>query len=186
MPRGTSSRSLGSRCDPVRDVRRVVSMLRPPRHPNIQLVAGVLGMSARTLQRRLGDVGLTCALVVSSCATMKQTYENNPKAVLGTILGAAAGAGIAAAAGGGPGAIVGAGLGGALIGGFVGNRLDDRDKRLAAEAAQKAFENNPAGQASVWRNPDSGNSGSITPTRTYEIANGQYCREYRQTIVIGG
>jgi surface antigen len=129
---------------------------------------------------------LACALVVSSCATMKQTVEDNPKAVLGTILGAAAGAGIAAAAGGGPGAIVGAGLGGALIGGFVGNRLDDRDKRLAAEAAQKAFENNPAGQASVWRNPDSGNSGSITPTRTYEIANGQYCREYRQTIVIGG
>ena len=38
----------------------------------------------------------------------------------------------------------------------------------------------------MWRNPDSGNSGSITPTRTYEIANGQYCREYRQTIVIGG
>jgi surface antigen len=126
------------------------------------------------------------ALVVSSCATMTQTVENNPKAVLGTLIGAGAGAGIAALAGGGPGAIVGAGLGGALLGGFIGNRLDARDKRLATQAAQQAFENNQAGQASVWRNPDSGNSGSVTPTRTYELANGQYCREYRQTIVIGG
>lgn len=125
-------------------------------------------------------------LLVSSCATMQQTYEDNPKAVLGTVLGAAAGAGIAALAGGGPGAIVGAGLGGALIGGVIGNRLDARDKRMAAEAAQRAFESTQTGQTSVWRNPDTGNSGSITPTRTYQIAQGQYCREYRQTIVVGG
>src|SRR5207249_10214033 len=122
---------------------------------------------------------LALASMVSSCATMTQTYENNPKAVLGAVVGLAAGAGIAAAAGGGPGAIVGAGLGGALIGGLIGNRLDARDKRMASEAAQKAFENNQAGQTSVWNNPDTGNSGSITPTRTYELANGQYCREYK-------
>ncbi len=57
---------------------------------------------------------------------------------------------------------------------------------MAAAAAQRAFESNQVGQPSVWTNPDSGNSGSVTPTRTYQIANGQYCREYRQTIVIGG
>jgi surface antigen len=126
------------------------------------------------------------ALTLSSCASMEQTYQDNPKAVLGTVLGAAAGAGIAALAGGGAGAIVGAGVGGALIGGMVGHGLDNRDKRLAAAAAQQAFENNRAGQPSVWNNPDSGNSGSITPTRTYQIANGQYCRQYQQTIVVGG
>ena len=122
------------------------------------------------------------ALVLSSCSTI----ENNPKAVLGTVIGAGAGAGIAALAGGGGGAIAGAAIGGALIGGFIGNRLDARDKRMAAQAAQQAFEKNQAGQPTVWNNPDSGNSGSITPTRTYQLANGQYCREYRQTIVIGG
>ena len=125
-------------------------------------------------------------LTLSSCATMQQTYEDNPKAVLGAVLGAAVGAGIAAAAGGGAGAIVGAGLGGAAIGGFVGHKLDERDKRMAAQAAQQAFESNPSGQAAAWRNPDTGNSGSITPTRTYQIANGQYCRQYKQTITIGG
>ena len=115
---------------------------------------------------------MALALLASSCAQMQQTYDDNPKAVLGTFLGAAAGAGIAALAGGSPAAIVGAGVGGALIGGFVGHKLDNRDKRLATEAAQRAFESNPAGQASAWQNPDSGNSGTITPTRTYQIANG--------------
>jgi surface antigen len=131
-------------------------------------------------------VGLVIVLTLSSCASMEQTYQDNPKAVLGTVLGAAAGAGIAALAGGGAGAIVGAGVGGALIGGMVGHGLDNRDKRLASAAAQQAFEQNRAGQTSVWNNPDSGNSGSITPTRTYQIANGQYCRQYQQTIVVGG
>ena len=129
---------------------------------------------------------VTLALLMSSCATMTEGVKDNPKAVLGTLLGGAAGAGIAAAAGGGTGAIVGAGLGGALIGGVIGNRLDARDKRMAAEAAQRAFESNRVGQASAWSNPDSGNSGTITPTRTTQLANGQYCREYKQTVVIGG
>jgi surface antigen len=124
--------------------------------------------------------------VVTSCASMQQTYEDNPKALLGGLLGAGAGAGIAAAAGGGPGAIVGAALGGALLGGFVGHKLDDRDKQMATQAATKAFEQNQTGQTSVWNNPDSGNSGTVTPTKTYQLATGQYCREYTQTILIGG
>jgi surface antigen len=57
---------------------------------------------------------------------------------------------------------------------------------MATQAAQQAFERNQAGQPTVWQNPDTGNSGSVTPTRTYQLANGQYCREYRQTIVVGG
>jgi surface antigen len=57
---------------------------------------------------------------------------------------------------------------------------------MAAEAAQRAFEQNRTGQSTAWKNPDSGNSGSVTPTRTYQLANGQYCREYNQTILIGG
>ena len=141
-------------------------------------------MSRRAIARS-GLIVVT-ALLTSSCATMKETYEENPKAILGSVLGAAAGAGIAAAAGGGAGAIVGAGVGGALLGGFIGNRLDARDKRMASEAAQRAFEQNRAGQSTAWKNPDSGNSGSVTPTRTYQLANGQYCREYNQTIMIGG
>ncbi len=135
--------------------------------------------------QRLAPVVLL-VFFLSGCAAMQQTYEENPKAVLGSLIGAGAGAGIAALAGGGTGAIVGAAIGGALIGGYVGNRLDNRDKQMAAQAAQLAFEQNSNGQPSVWNNPDSGNSGSVTPTKTYQLANGQYCRMYTQTINIGG
>jgi surface antigen len=131
---------------------------------------------------------LSVALI--SCSTTagqkaKNTYKENPKAVLGSVIGAAAGAGLAAALGGDAGVIVAAGVGGALLGGVVGHKLDDRDKRMAAEAAQQAFEQNRTGSTTGWQNPDSGNSGSVTPTRTYQLANGQYCREYSQDIYIG-
>ena len=144
-------------------------------------------MALRTVTRLVSVVMV--AVLLASCAAMDQvgdTVKDNPKAVLGSLIGGAAGAGIAAAAGGGTGAMLGAGLGGMLIGGFIGNRLDARDKRMASEAAQKAFENNRSGQTSVWNNPDSGHSGTITPTRTTQLANGQYCREYNQTITVGG
>jgi surface antigen len=131
-----------------------------------------------------GLVGLM--LLFTSCASIEQTYKDNPKAVLGSLGGAALGGGIAAIAGGNPAAIVASVVGGALIGGFVGKKLDDRDKRLATEAAHKAFENGRTGEAVAWQNPDSGNSGSVTPTQTYQIAGGQYCRRYTQDLMIDG
>jgi surface antigen len=125
-------------------------------------------------------------LLITSCATLQQGYEDNPKAVLGSLGGAALGAGIAALAHGNPAVIVASALGGALLGGFVGHKLDDRDKRMAAEAAQRAFEYGRTGESVAWQNPESGNSGSVTPTQTYQIADGQYCRRYTQDISIGG
>ncbi len=37
-----------------------------------------------------------------------------------------------------------------------------------------------------WHDPDTRTSGTVTPTRTYRLASGQYCREYQQQIVIDG
>jgi surface antigen len=124
----------------------------------------------------------------SSCATMqgaKEAVEDNPKAVLGTVIGAGGAALLAGALGGRGWTVVAAALAGGLVGGAIGHRLDQKDKQLAAEAAQRAFESNQSGQPSVWNNPDSGNHGSITPTHTSQLANGQYCREYKQDIWIG-
>jgi surface antigen len=93
---------------------------------------------------------------------------------------------IAAAAGGNPAAIAASVIGGILIGGLVGNLLDERDKRMQAEAAHRAFEGAPTGQSVAWKNPDSGHSGTVTPTKTYQTASGTYCREYRATVEIEG
>jgi len=50
---------------------------------------------------------------------------------------------------------------------------------LTKERAEEAVEKYP-------RNPDTGYSGSFTPTRTYRVADGRYCCEYVQTVMIGG
>ena len=59
-------------------------------------------------------------------------------------------------------------------------------KLYAQQTTQTALETNQAGQTSSWRNPDSGHGGSVTPTRTYRTAQGNNCREYEQTVNIGG
>ena len=112
--------------------------------------------------------------------------STGPKATVGGLGGAAAGGLLAAALGGkGTGIAAGTILGG-LIGGVVGDRLDAADRARASAAASQALESTPSGQSVAWRNPDSGNSGVVTPVRTYQVPGGQYCREYTQTINIGG
>ncbi len=44
----------------------------------------------------------------------------------------------------------------------------------------------PTNTSTPWRNPDSGNAGQITPIETYQAKSGKYCREYRQTVWVGG
>lgn len=122
------------------------------------------------------------AILTTSCAAMTAS----PKTTVGAIGGGALGALIAKAAGGNQ-AAVGAGLiGGALLGGLVGDYLDERDKRLAGDAAQKALETVPSGTSVAWQNPDSGHYGTVTPVKTYQTDPGTYCREYQTTVTING
>ncbi len=107
------------------------------------------------------------ALFTTSCAntmqgmgedasSMGSTMSNNPKATLGALGGAGGGALIAGLAGANPAWIVGSALMGGLLGGYIGHKMDEKDKRMAAQAAAQAFENNRSGQKSVWNNPESG------------------------------
>src|SRR5262245_18979129 len=114
-----------------------------------------------------------------------ETMQGNPKTAVGGLGGAAVGGLIAAAAGGGGSAIAASVIGGALVGGLAGNLLDDRDRRMANDAAQRALETAPSGKTVAWTNPESGHSGTVTPIRTFE-SNGSFCREYDQTVTIGG
>ena len=108
------------------------------------------------------------------------------KTLVGGLGGAAAGGLLAAALHGGTAGIIGGVLAGGLIGGAIGDRMDAADRRDAQKAAQQALEKSPSGTAVAWNNPDSGHSGTVTPVRTFQKNNGQYCREYQQTVTIGG
>jgi surface antigen len=56
----------------------------------------------------------------------------------------------------------------------------------STDTFQSALENNRTNQASTWVNPDTGDSGTVVPVRTFENTRGQPCREFQRTIIIGG
>lgn len=126
------------------------------------------------------------AVVTTGCETVGETVKSNPKTTIGAAGGATVGGLIAAAAGANPAAIAASVVGGLLVGGLVGNLLDERDKKMQAEAAHKALETAPSGQSVTWKNPDTGHSGTVTPTKTVQDPNGTYCRDYKTTVEIEG
>jgi surface antigen len=130
--------------------------------------------------------GVTVVALIAILTTGCATIEANPKTTIGAVGGGTLGGLIAAAAGGNPAAIAASVVGGILVGGLVGNLLDERDKRLAAEAEQKALETAPTGRTVTWQNPDNGHSGKVTPVKTYQTASGSYCREYETNVNVGG
>ncbi len=107
----------------------------------------------------------------------------------GTVLGGVGGAVAGAQFGKGNGRIVTGALGallGAGIGSSIGASLDRADIAYNDKTAQKAFETAQTGQTLPWNNPQSGNSGSITPAAPFKNDTGQYCREFSQKITVGG
>jgi surface antigen len=74
---------------------------------------------------------------------------------------------------------------GAFLGNEIGASMDKTDILMAQSARNYALENNKVNSQAAWKNPDSGNSGVIYPTRTYSLGE-QPCREFTQEINIGG
>ena len=130
--------------------------------------------------------GIVCLLALALGLVGCASVQDNPKAAIGGLGGAAVGGLMAAALGGGGLGIAAGVIGGGLIGGALGNMLDNKDKERQTRATQTALETQPSGRASTWNNPDSGNAGSVTPTRTYQNSQGQYCREFTQNVTVGG
>jgi surface antigen len=146
------------------------------------------------LSMRMQDIGkpnksffvsmILISLILIGCATTQEGGRS--KTIIGGLGGAAAGGLLGAALGGDTAGIIAGTLIGGLIGGAVGDRLDAADRREAREAARYSLEKSRSGTTTTWQNPDSGNSGTVTPTRTYQAVNGQYCREFQQTITVDG
>jgi surface antigen len=109
--------------------------------------------------------------------------------VMGTLVGAALGGLVGSQIGSGTGRKVAIGAG-VLAGGYMGNRigrkLSCQDQEYHYDTTQSTLEYKPTGGTAAWVNPDTGHSGSVTPTRTYVSADGTPCREFTQTITVDG
>lgn len=145
-------------------------------------------LSSRVLpkSRLLVVPALLAALSLGACQNNGQGPEMNKENV-GTLLGGIGGAVLGAQFGKGTGQLVGVAAGalaGAYLGNQIGSSLDKADKAAMEQASHKAT-TAPIGQPISWRNPDSGNHGTVTPTREGTAANGDYCREFQQDVTVG-
>lgn len=112
---------------------------------------------------------------LGGCATKEEA---------GALTGMAVGAAVGSTLGGGRGRALAIWLGavvGAQIGQTVGRYMDEQDRVRTS----MILENNRTNQATTWHNPDSGYDYTVTPTRTYEVAQGP-CREFTMDAIVGG
>lgn len=127
---------------------------------------------------------LIAALCMTACAAntrgQRETTGGLAGAALGGLLGAQFGSGTGQLAGTAAGVLVGA-----LLGSEIGRSMDDVDRMKANQAVVDAH-SAPLGEQITWNNPESGNRGTITPTRDGYSDSGNYCREFYQTVTIGG
>jgi len=134
-------------------------------------------------------LGLTlvavAALGLGACDTIA---ASGTKQKIGAVSGAAIGGILGSKVGGGSGQLWATGAGailGGLAGSEIGSSLDRADMLYASDATFKA-QSAPLGEAVSWNNPESGNSGTVVPVRDGKDSSGNYCREYQQTIYVGG
>jgi len=148
-------------------------------YPNI--LEGAKIMRFRTL--------LAVAAIALTTAACAQNGQYGQKQTIGALGGAALGGWAGSTIGKGSGRLAATAAGaliGALVGSEIGRSLDELD-RLKAQQAYTQATTAPIGQTIRWSNPKSGNHGTVTPVREGTKADtGEYCREFQQTVVIGG
>ena len=128
----------------------------------------------------------TCTLTLLLGGCIATTGD---KQTVGTIIGAVTGGVAGSQIGKGNGQLIAVGAGvllGALIGNEVGATLDKVDQQHVLDTTHQSLEYSKSGTTTSWNNPDTGNSGNMTPLKTYEVANNQYCREYQTDVTVGG
>lgn len=64
--------------------------------------------------------------------------------------------------------------------------LTASDRAMMVETAQAALESNKSGEGANWSNPESGHRGTVTPVATFDEDTERPCREYQQTVTVGG
>jgi surface antigen len=61
-----------------------------------------------------------------------------------------------------------------------------QDERVISEAVSQALETQLSGRSVSWQRPAQDLQGEVKPLRTYQAANGQWCREYEGTVTSNG
>jgi len=129
-----------------------------------------------------------CTLIILCSAIVACAPGSRGGETIGTLTGILVGAIIGHQVGGDSTArALGAGVG-LVVGGLVGSELgrmydtlNKEEQRVHSSIITESIQTSKIGEGHQWYNPQTGNSGRVVVTKQEE-----YCREYQQTIVIGG
>lgn len=137
------------------------TMLQPPTALRFRLIAVLVAM-----------------LAVQGCQNPPSRQDSGM--VVGGVLGGVLGSQVGGGRGQTVATIIGT-IAGAAIGGEVGRSMDETDRLKTAHTLETVR----SGVPSQWVNPDTRNSYTVVPERTFEQA-GTPCREYTVDATIGG
>ena len=130
---------------------------------------------------------IVAGLALPGLSACTETGGVNDQA-MGQIIGGVAGGFLGSQFGEGSGKVV-ASVAGAMLGAWAGSKIvqgmNAQDRAYYDSASTRAA-SAPIGQQITWYNPQSGNQGTITPTRAGTLSDGSACREYQQTVTIAG
>ncbi len=127
-------------------------------------------------------VAASAILLLAACESGREGEQ------LGSVLGAIGGAVLGSQVGSGIGRVAATAAGGLIgswVGGAIGRQLDEVDRREMARATREGLDHAADGEVISWRNPDSGNHGTVTPRAAVRDAERGQCRNYRQTVTVG-
>ena len=129
------------------------------------------------MNRLLAGVAVAAVLALGGCQEIRNEHVGmGVGGALGGLLGSQVGGGTGQLAATAAGALFGA-----YLGGNAGRSMDEVDRMRT----HQVLEATPTGQPTSWRNPDTGHTYEVTPTRTYEET-GRPCREYTTEAWIEG
>jgi surface antigen len=148
----------------------------------------IMFQTANTIRRwAIGlCAGFSLAMLLAGCAGMSQNETT------GTLIGGAAGAVIGNQFGKGSGNTAATAIGavlGATVGREIGASLDETSRRRAGEATHRALDTADVGAGITWENPANAGApakGTTVITRQGADQQGRTCREFQQTVTIGG
>lgn len=128
--------------------------------------------------------GVALSLILAGCS-----WDDSRSEKLGTVVGGVVGGILGSKVGGGTGKnvaiVIGATLG-AMWGKDIAKGLTEEDQVFSQRTTQDTLEYGKPGERVSWSNPDSGNSGSVTPDEVYTSQDGQDCREFETTVQVEG
>ena len=121
--------------------------------------------------------------------TACESNNTNQSQQIGSATGAVIGGVLGGKIGKGDGKKLGVGIGAifsSLMGKIIGRKISELDLKKSSQTAEKALEKTAKGNTNTWSNPNSQNSGSITPTTDRFTKNGMVCRDFKSTIHVSG